>query len=141
MQKPAVNKVLGLVLLGVVIEHTTFEFVIYVICIFSFIDSESPAPVIVAAVIPSLVAVIAITLFGVVLCSYIHLRMNQDERQNSVEARDYPECAVVMQNLASIETKETVAYETGTQAIATESNIAYQVGMLGHSPEQHNTSV
>ena len=124
-----------------VIEHTTFEFVIYVICIFSFIDSESPAPVIVAAVIPSLVAVIAITLFGVVLCSYIHLRMNQDERQNSVEARDYPEYAVVNQNLASIKTKPNVAYETGTQAIATESNIAYQVGMQGHSPEQHNTSV
>ena len=93
---------------------------------------------IVAALIPSLVAVIAITLFGVVLCFYIHLRMNQDERQNSVEDRD-PQCAVVMQNLASVE--ETVAYETGTQAIATESNIAYQVGMQGHSPEQHNTSV
>ena len=143
MQKPVLNKVLGLVLLGVVIEHTTFEFefVIYVIYIFSFLDSESPAAVIVAALIPSLVAVIAITLFGVVLCSYIRLQMNQDERQNSVEARDYPECAVVMQNLASVETKETVAYETGIQAIATESNIAYQAGMQGHSPEQHNTSV
>jgi len=67
--------------------------------------------------------------------------MNQDERQNSVEARDYPEYAVVEQNLASIETRRNVAYETGIQAIATESNIAYQVGMQGHSPEQHNTSV
>jgi len=129
VQKPVVNKVLSLALLGVVIEHTTFEFVIYVIYIFSFLDSESPAAVIVAALIPSLVAVIAITLFGVVLCSYIRLQMNQDERQNSVEARDYPECAVVIQNLASVETKETVAYETGIQAIATESNIAYQAGI------------
>ena len=114
---------------------------------FSFTDSESPAPVIVAAVIPSIVAVIpsivaviAITLFGVVLCSYIRLRMKNDERQNSVEARGYPEYAVVEQNLASIETRRNVAYETGTQAIATESSIAYQVGMQG-SPEQHNTSV
>ena len=122
------------------IEHTTFEIVIYVIYIFSFIDSESPVAVIIAAIIPSLVAVIAITLFAVVLCSYIRLRMNQDERQNNVEARDYPEYAVVDQNLASIETKPNVAYETGTQAIATESNIAYQVGMQG-SPDQHNTSV
>jgi len=96
--------------------------------------------VIVAAIIPSIVAVIAITLFGVVLCSYIHLRMKKDERQNSAEARDYPEYAVVEQNLASIETRRNVAYETGIQAIATESNIAYQVGMQG-SPEQHNTSV
>ena len=71
-----------------VIEHTTFEIVIYVIYIFSFIDSESPAPVIVAAIIPSLVAVIAITLFGVVLWSYIRLRTKLDERQNSVAARD-----------------------------------------------------
>ena len=97
--------------------------------------------VIVAAIIPSIVAVIAITLFGVVLCSYIHLRMKKDERQNSAEARDYPEYAVVEQNLASIETKQNVAYETGIQAIAIDSNIAYQVGMQGHSPEQHNTSV
>ena len=97
--------------------------------------------VIVAAIIPSIVAAIAITLFGVVLCSYIRLRMKKDKRQNSVEARDYPEYAVVEQNLASIETKETVAYETGIQAIAAESNTAYQVGMQGHSPEQHNTSV
>ena len=124
-----------------VIEHTMFEVVIYVIYLFLSTDSESPAAVIVAAIIPSIVAVIAITLFGVVLCSYIRLRMNQDERQNSVEARDYPEYAVVMQNLASIKAKPNVAYETGTQAIATESNIAYQVGMQGHSPEQHNTSV
>ena len=84
MQKPAVNKVLGLVLLGVVIEHTTFEFVIYVIYIFSFIDSESPAAVIVAALIPSIVAVIASALFGVVVCSYIRLRMKQDVGQNTI---------------------------------------------------------
>jgi len=108
---------------------------------FSLIDCEFPVAVIVAAIISSIVAVIATTLFGVVLCSYICLRMNQDERQNSVEARDYPEYAVVEQNLASIETRRNVAYETGKQAIATESNIAYQVGMQGHSSEQHNTSV
>ena len=97
--------------------------------------------VIIAAIIPSIVAVIAITLFGIVLCSYIRLRMKKDERQNSVEAKDYPEYAVVEQNLASIQTRRNVAYETGIQAITTESNIAYQVGMQGHSPEQHNTSV
>ena len=96
---------------------------------------------IVATIIPSIVAVIAITLFGVLLCSYILLRMKQAVGQNTVEARDYPEYAVVEQNLAGIETKQNVAYETGVHAIATQSNIAYQVGMQGHSPEQHSTSV
>ena len=109
---------------------------------FSFIDSESPAPVIVAAIIPSIVAVIVITLFGVVVCSYIHLRKKLDERQNSVAARDYPEYAAAEPNSVSrqtIETKQIIAYETGI-AIATESNVAHHVSMQGHSPELHATS-
>jgi len=112
---------------------------------FSFIDSESPAPMIVAAIILSIVAVIAITLFGVVLCSYIRLRTKLDERQNSIAARDYPEYAAAEPNSVSrqtIETKQTIAYETGI-AIATESkfNVAYHDSMQGHSPELHDTSV
>ena len=55
---------------------------------FLFIDSESPAPVIVSSIIPSIVAVITITLFGVLPCSYIRLRTKLDERENSVAARD-----------------------------------------------------
>ena len=103
-------------------------------------DSEYPGVVIVAAVIPSIVAVVAIALFGVVLCFYIRLRVQLHKKQNSVAARDYPEYAVVEPNLAgrqTIDTRQNVAYETAMQA--TETNAAYQVGMQGHSPEQQNS--
>ena len=108
---------------------------------FSFIDSESPAPVIVSSIIPSIVAVITITLFGVLPCSYIRLRTKLDERENSVAARDYPEYAAAEPNSVSrrtIETKQIIAYETGI-AIATQSNVAYHFSMQGQSPELHNT--
>ena len=78
---------------------------------------------IVAAVIPSIVAVIAIALFGVVLCCHIRLRVQLKERQNSTATRDY---AVVEPNLAgrqTIETKQNIAYETRMQAMATETNV------------------
>ena len=111
----------------------------------SFTGSES-LTLIVAAVIPSIAAVIAIALFGAVLCCHIRLRVQLHKRQNvwqqRVAARDYPEYADVEPNLAgrqTIDTKQNVAYETAMQAIATEANAAYQVGMQGQSPEQQNS--
>ena len=95
----------------------------------SFTGSES-LTLIVAAVIPSVVAVIAIALFGAVLCCHIRLRVQLHKKQN----------AVVEPNLAGRQTKDTkqnVAYETAMQA--TETNVAYQVGTQGQSPEQQNS--
>ena len=97
----------------------------------SFTGSES-LTLIVAAVIPSVVAVVAIALFGAVLCFYIRLRVQLHKKQN----------AVVEPNLAGRQTKDTkqnVAYETAMQAVATETNVAYQVGTQGQSPEQQNS--
>ena len=110
----------------------------------SFTGSESPPALtlIAAAVIPSIVAVVAIALFAAVLCCHIRLRVQLHKKQNSVAARDYPEYAVVEPNLAgrqTIDTRQNVAYETAMQAITTETNAAYQVGMQGQSPEQQNS--
>ena len=100
----------------------------------------SPATLVVAATIPSIVAVIAIILVVILLCAYIHLRMKLDKSNKA--ANDHPEYATVRPHLTSIQTEQNIAYETGMQSMNTKPNIAYGTA-YHHSPhaQEHNTSV
>ena len=107
----------------------------------SSVGAESPATLVVAATIPSIVAVIAIILVVILLCAYIHLRIKLD-KISKLAANDNPEYATVETNPTSMQTEENIAYETSMQSMNTEVNIAYGTGMQGHSlhAQEHNTS-
>ena len=100
----------------------------------------SPATLVVAATIPSIVAVIAIILVVILLCAYIHLRMKLDESNKA--DNDHPEYATVRPHPTSIQTEQNIAYEAGRQPMDTKPNIAYGTAHR-HSPhaQEHNTSV
>ena len=96
----------------------------------------SPATLVAAATIPSIVAVIAIILVVILLCAYIHLRMKLDKSNKA--NYDHPEYATVRPHLTSIQTEENI---TGMQSMDTKPNIAYGTAYR-HSPhaQEHNTS-
>ena len=106
------------------------------------IGAESPATLVVASTIPSIVAVIAIILVVILLCAYIHLRVKLN-KISKMAAGDNPEYATVGAHSTSIRTEESVAYETGMQSMNTKPNIAYDTVIQGHSPctQEHNTSL
>ena len=105
------------------------------------IGAVSPATLVVAATIPSIVAVIAIILVVILLCAYIHLRVKLDKIRK-LAANNNPEYATVETNPTSIQTEENIAYETSMHSMNTEPNIAYGTGMQGRSPcaQEHITS-
>ena len=105
------------------------------------IGAESPATLIVATTIPSIVAVIAIILVVILLCAYIRLRIKLDKISKIVAGHNL-EYATVEPHSTTIRTEENIAYETGIQSMDTKPNIAYATVMQGHSPraQEHNTS-
>ena len=108
----------------------------------SSIGAESPATLVVATTLPSIVAVIAIILVVILLCAYIHLRVKLD-KISKIAAGYNLEYATVEAHSTSIRTEENIAYETGMQSMDTKPNIAYATVMQGHSPrtQEHNTSL
>ena len=108
----------------------------------SSIGAESPATLVVATTIPSIVAVIAIILVIILFCAYIHVRIKLD-KISKIAAEDNPEYANVNLDPTSIRTEENIAYETGMQSMGTKPNIAYRTAMQGQSShaQEHNTSL
>ena len=106
------------------------------------IGAESPATLVVASTIPSIVAVIAIILVVILLCAYIRLRVKLN-KISKMAAGDNLEYATVGAHSTSIRTEESVAYETGMQSMNIKPNIAYDTVIQGHSPhaQEHNTSI
>ena len=108
----------------------------------SSIGAESPATLVVATTLPSIVAIIAIILVVILLCAYIRLRVKL-EKISKMAAGYNLDYATVEVNSTSIRTGENIAYETGMQSMNTKPNIAYDTVIQGHSPhaQEHNTSI
>ena len=108
----------------------------------SSIGAESPATLVVATTLPSIVAVIAIILVVILLCAYIRLRVKLD-KISKMAAGYNQEYATVEAHSTSIRTEESVAYETCIQSMDTKPNIAYATVIQGHSlrAQEYNTSL
>ena len=108
----------------------------------SSIGAQSPATLVVATTLPSIVAVITIILVIILLCAYICFRVKLD-KISKIAAGYNLEYATVEAHSTSIQTEENIAYETGIQSMDTKPNIAYDTVMQGHSPraQEHNTSL